>query len=85
MTKIYLTIHELAERWGISAKALAQWRWHGKGPQYHKLEGHILYAIKDVEEFEQNCRRHSTTDNPQLINQLENSWKKFPNLSNSKR
>ena len=68
-----LTIKELSERWGVSAATLGQWRWHGKGPHYLKMEGHICYQIEDVEEYERMCRRRTTSDNPQLIHHLGTS------------
>lgn len=50
--KKYLTVKELAERWSMHTGSLSNWRVHKKGPAFVKLEGKILYAEEDVEEFE---------------------------------
>jgi hypothetical protein len=54
MTKdaLYLTTGELARRWSTTKEALAQHRFHGKGPRYVKLNRRILYSLADVEQFE---------------------------------
>ena len=43
---------ELARRWLISPRTLEQWRWQGRGPQFLKLGGRVLYRLADVEAFE---------------------------------
>lgn len=85
MTEILLTPEKLSERWGISTGTLGQWRWYGKGPYYLKLEGHILYPLEDIEQFEQINRRRTTSDNPHLIAQLGTSQKYCPDLSKGRR
>ena len=48
----YLRPNELADRWHISWKTLARWRWTGDGPRFLKVSGKVLYRIEDVEAFE---------------------------------
>ena len=51
----------LAERWQMSPRTLEQWRWQGRGPRFLKLGGRIVYRIEDVERFESEQLRASTT------------------------
>ena len=48
----YLRPNELADRWHISWKTLARWRWTGDGPRFLKVSGKVLYRIEDIEAFE---------------------------------
>lgn len=42
-------------------KALAQWRYLGKGPRFLKLEGgHVRYRRSDVEAWLASCERGET-------------------------
>ncbi len=51
-----LSPNQLAERWQMSSKTLAQWRWKGIGPKYVKLGPNdkcsVRYRVEDVEAFE---------------------------------
>ena len=49
---IRLTEAEVAKRLRKSPKTLRNWRSSGKGPNFMKLEGRILYQLVDVEAFE---------------------------------
>lgn len=40
---------DLAERWAIPTKTLANWRSAGKGPAYIKVGGTVRYTLADVE------------------------------------
>lgn len=59
MIKDFLTTKELAERWGLSTKALEAWRSTNKGPKFSRfgdsLRTPIRYAIKDVLAYEDAC------------------------------
>ncbi len=57
----HLNQRELAERWNISSRTLERWRWLGKGPRYLKIGGRCVYALADVEAFESEQRRQSTS------------------------
>ena len=52
MTASHLRPNELADRWRISPRTLARWRWTGDGPRFLKVSGKVLYRIEDIEAFE---------------------------------
>lgn len=52
----YMRPTELAERWRISAKKLANDRCAGRGMPYVKVGSAVLYALADVEAFEAQNR-----------------------------
>lgn len=52
MKQIFLSEKELAERWRIKPQTLNMWRHKGKGPDYIKIEGKILYKIETIESIE---------------------------------
>jgi hypothetical protein len=60
MTSAVLTPAELAKRWGITARTLAEWRSLRKGPAHVRLgEGtraRIVYRLEDVVEYEMRKR-----------------------------
>lgn len=60
---------QLAARWGISHRTLERWRWTGEGPKFVKLGGRVVYRLSDIEEYEQEMIRSSTsnTDHPQQV------------------
>ena len=39
----------LVDRWVCSAARLQRWRTVGEGPQYLKIEGKVLYWVRDIE------------------------------------
>jgi predicted DNA-binding transcriptional regulator AlpA len=48
----YLTIDDLAERYGISKKTVYDWRYRGVGPASVKLGG-IRFHVDDVKRWEE--------------------------------
>jgi predicted site-specific integrase-resolvase len=52
---------ELAQRWGISPRTLERWRWIGQGPKFLKLGGRVVYRAQDIENYEAEQLRSSTT------------------------
>lgn len=50
--QLYLSEHELAEKWGISHRTLQRWRWLNQGPNYLKIGGRVRYRPEDIEAFE---------------------------------
>jgi hypothetical protein len=62
MTASHLRADELADRWRISAKTLARWRWTGDGPRFLKVSGKVLYRIEDIEAFEAAHLRSRTDE-----------------------
>jgi predicted site-specific integrase-resolvase len=53
---------QLAERWNVSEASLERWRSAGIGPVYLKLQGRVLYRVEDIEAYEADCLRTSTTE-----------------------
>ena len=67
MTLTHLHQVELARRWKLSPRTLERWRWLGQGPRYVKIGGRVVYRLEDVEAFEVDSLRTSTsTSMPQL-------------------
>jgi predicted site-specific integrase-resolvase len=64
MSTKHLNQRELAERWNISQRTLERWRWVGDGPQFLKLGGRVVYRVEDVERYEAEQLRDSTTAPP---------------------
>lgn len=52
---------DLARRWKLSPRTLERWRWTGEGPRYIKLGGRVVYRLQDIEEFEAEQLRSSTS------------------------
>ena len=50
----HLNQHDLAARWGISARTLERWRWEGIGPTHRKIGRCVRYRLEDVEKYEQS-------------------------------
>jgi hypothetical protein len=59
----FLDQRGLAQRWLISPRTLEQWRWQGRGPQYLKIGGRVIYRLADVETFE-TANLHVSTIGP---------------------
>jgi hypothetical protein len=55
---------DLARRWSISPRTLERWRWLGQGPRYIKIGGRVVYRVEDVEAFEAQRTRSSTSPDP---------------------
>jgi predicted site-specific integrase-resolvase len=51
----------LAERWQLSETTLERWRSQGVGPVFLKLHGRIVYREQDLEAYENQCLRTSTS------------------------
>lgn len=52
----------LADRWDVSEATLERWRTEGIGPVFLKLQGRVLYRVEDVEAFETDSLRKSTSE-----------------------
>lgn len=61
MTVILMNQRQLANRWGVSEATIERWRSEGIGPTYLKLQGRVMYREKDIEAYEANCLRQSTS------------------------
>lgn len=55
----YLTVQQLADRYGFKAKTIYMWNTRGTGPPYVKV-GRPRYRLSDVIAWEN--ARHSTCD-----------------------
>jgi predicted DNA-binding transcriptional regulator AlpA len=68
----WLSRRELAERYGLPVKTLAQWASKGTGPRYARMGRHVRYRLSDVidwetERFDENPYGHAdagTLTNP---------------------
>ncbi len=61
MQEPLMSPEELADRWGIMTITLDRWRWTGKGPRFFKAGRKIKYRVQDIEAYEEQKARHSTT------------------------
>ncbi len=57
----HLNQHQLADRWDVSEATLERWRSEGIGPVFLKLQGRVLYRVEDVESYEMQSLRISTS------------------------
>lgn len=48
----YLRPEDLAQRWAMTTKTLAGWRYRGTGLPFHKFSGMVRYALEDVVAYE---------------------------------
>lgn len=62
MTIKHLNQRQLADRWDLSEASLERWRTEGIGPVFLKLQGRVLYRAEDVEAFENDSLRKSTSE-----------------------
>lgn len=53
---VWLTRQQLAERWNIPPKTLAEWASKGIGPRYARFGRHVRYLLRDVLEWETGRR-----------------------------
>lgn len=60
MNEILLTVRETAERLGLGAGTLNNWRVTGEGPPFLKLGGRVLYDPADLAAWLDERRRKST-------------------------
>ena len=61
MTLTHLHQVDLARRWKLSPRTLERWRWLGQGPQYLKIGGRIVYRVTEIEQYEADQIRTSTS------------------------
>ena len=62
MSVKHLNQRQLTERWDISEASLERWRSEGIGPIFLKLQGRVLYRLEDIEAYEAECLRKSTSE-----------------------
>ena len=49
----WLSRRELADRYGLPIKTLAQWASKGSGPRYARMGRHVRYRLSDIIEWEE--------------------------------
>ena len=62
MSVKHLNQRQLADRWDVSEATLERWRSEGIGPVFLKLQGRVLYRAEDIEAFESESLRKSTSE-----------------------
>jgi len=62
----WLSRRELADRYGLPVKTLAQWASKGTGPRYARLGRHARYRLSDVIAWEAERLNDHTDDRAQL-------------------
>lgn len=62
MSVNHMNQRQLANRWGVSEATLERWRSEGIGPVFLKLQGRVMYRLEDVEAYEHDCLRKSTSE-----------------------
>ncbi|MFH0934539.1 MAG: DNA-binding protein [Pseudomonadota bacterium] len=62
MSVKHLNQRQLADRWDVSEATLERWRTVGIGPVFLKLQGRVLYRVEDVESYEIDSLRRSTSE-----------------------
>jgi hypothetical protein len=62
----HLTQGQLADRWRMSPRTLERWRWLGEGPRFLKIGGRVVYRLQDIERYEAEQLRDSTTAAPSI-------------------
>ena len=65
MSVKHLNQIDLARRWSISPRTLERWRWLGQGPRYIKIGGRVVYRVEEIETFEAQQTRASTSEIPE--------------------
>lgn len=58
----HLNQTDLADRWDVAQATLERWRSDGIGPVFMKIQGRVLYRIEDIETFEADSLRKSTSE-----------------------
>jgi len=62
MTVKHLNQAELADRWDLSQRTLERWRVIGWGPCFLKIGGRVVYRLGDIEAYELQHMRASTSE-----------------------
>ncbi len=61
LTITHINQAQLSDRWGISQRTLERWRAIGWGPVFLKIGGRVVYRLEDIETFELQHLRKSTS------------------------
>ena len=60
--QVYFNEGWVAKRLGLSKKTIQSWRDKGDGPPYRKFGSAVRYALSDIEAYEVDALRTSTSD-----------------------
>lgn len=52
--KKLLKPEDLAGRYGLSTRTLANWRSRGEGPSFVKINGRVRYEQREIDAYEKN-------------------------------
>lgn len=63
--RAYLTSKELATRWRLSEKTLANWRHGRKGPPFVRIGAKVLYPNEGIQAFEKLSQQWLGADQSQ--------------------
>jgi hypothetical protein len=58
----HLTSKQLAERYNMHPNSVADWRVDGYGPKFLKLGKNVLYPVVEVEKWEKEQLKRSTSE-----------------------
>lgn len=56
MNEKFITEIELAERWGVTRKAIQKFRYQGTGPTFHKFGRCVCYQMSQILSFEEMAK-----------------------------
>ena len=69
----YLTSNELAERYTIHERTVANWRTTGFGPKFVKIGSSVRYRASDVKAWEESRTAENTTQGSALRSSVASS------------
>ena len=52
-TETFLTVRQLAERYGVARRTVYWWNEQGSGPRWLKIGGELRYRLSDVLAYEE--------------------------------
>jgi predicted DNA-binding transcriptional regulator AlpA len=64
----WLSRSELADRFGLPIKTLAQWACKGTGPRYARMGRHVRYRLSDVIDWQNHRLDAGHTDDARNVN-----------------
>jgi hypothetical protein len=45
----------------MSPRTLENWRWKGRGPEFLKIGGKVMYDLNDIEAYEREQKRQQSS------------------------
>lgn len=62
MSNAFLTSKEIADRWRLSDRTLANWRSAGKGPPFIRVGSRVLYPVEGIHAYEKLSQQWLSND-----------------------